>query len=218
MEQLEHPASPQVSQEQTLEALLKQLPPCELRLVQRRLEPDGLERVTVVCGASGGPEEGVVLARAGDDTTFLEETCRACPVPAALKARQSCLHLVPVRRFPGQGSDVPPEIARALRGVKGARVSKEELRTSFPCRWFYTVGTQAWSPDNFWCQRCPYWFPRPPVEMIPHYWETSKQIIAAIDGKVPMGNRWSLPPPSPKRRVRRSLWQWLREAILQPGK
>lgn len=216
MEQLDLPASPDRRQEQSLEALLEQLPPCELRLVQRRLEPEGLEHVMVVCGASGGPEEGVVLARAGDDTAFLEETCRACPIPAALKARQSCLHLVPVRRFPGQGGDPPEQIVQALHGVKRIKLGTDELRTSFPCRYFYQVGTQAWSPDTFWCKRCPYWFPRPPVELIPRYWETSRRIIEVIDGKEQLGNRLNVPPPSP-RRVRRSLWRWLKEHLLQPG-
>ncbi len=218
MEQLEPSASPDMRQEQSLEALLEQLPLCELRLVQGRLEPEGGERLTVVCGASGGPEEGVVLARAGEDTFFLEATCRACPIPAALKARQSCLHLVPVRRFPGQGSEPPEQIAQALHGAKGVRLGTDALRTSFPCRYFYQVGTQAWSPDTFWCKRCPYWFPRPPVEMIPRYWETSKRVIAVLDGKEPLGNRLNVPPPSPPKLGRRSPWRWLREHLLQPGK
>jgi hypothetical protein len=218
MEQLEPPTSRYKSYEGSLEALLEQLPPCELRLVQRRLEPEGQERLTVVCGASGGPDEGVVLARAGEDTSFLEATCRACPIPGALKARQSCLHLVPVRRFPGQGDNPPEQVAQALRGVKGIKLGTDELRTSFPCRYFYTVGTQAWSPDTFWCKRCLFWFPRPPVEMIPQYWETSRRVIAVIDGKEPLGNRLNVPPPSPPRRRRRSPWRWLREHLLQPGK
>ncbi len=218
MELREAPGAPQANQTDELQTLLEQLSACELRLLLQRAEPDGREQRTIACGASGGPEEGVVLAREGGDTRFLEETCRACPISAALKARQSCLHLVPVRRFPGQGNDPPPQISKAFQGVKAVELCKDHLRTSFPCRWFYQVGTQAWSPDTIWCQRCPYWFPRPPLELIPRYWETSKEIIAVIDGDAPLGKGLSVPPPSPKRRMRRTFWQWLKDAILQPGK
>jgi hypothetical protein len=218
MEQRENPGPPQARLEDSLQTVLEQLPACELRLLRQRADADGCERREIVCGASGGLDRGFVLAREGGETRFLEETCRACPVPAALKAKQSCLHLVPVRRFPGQGNDAPPQIIQAFQEVKGVALHKDQLRTSFPCRWFYQVGTQAWSPDTFWCQNCPYWFPRPPVELIPRYWETSKEIMAVIDGQTPLGNRLSLPPPSPKRRVRRTVWQWLKDLILQPGK
>ncbi len=33
--------------------------------------------------------------------------CNTCPIPDALEARQSCLNLVPMRRFPGWKRSLP---------------------------------------------------------------------------------------------------------------
>src|SRR6266568_8977946 len=80
---------------------------CELRLERRTVETDGTERVEFICGASGGPEHGYVLGRAGEDLSSMIATCNACPIPDALEGRRSCLNLVPVRPFSGDKRSLP---------------------------------------------------------------------------------------------------------------
>src|SRR6266496_5742686 len=80
---------------------------CELRLERRTLDASSKERVEYICGASGGPEHGHVLGTVGGDMSSLVAICNTCPIPDALEARQSCLNLVPMRRFPGGKRSLP---------------------------------------------------------------------------------------------------------------
>ncbi len=57
---------------------------CELRLERRTLDVSGNEQVEYLCGASGGPEHGHVLAMAGGDMSSLVATCNTCLIPDAL--------------------------------------------------------------------------------------------------------------------------------------
>ena len=47
---------------------------CELRLERRTLDASGNEQVEYLCGASGGPEHGHVLATSGGDMSSLVAT------------------------------------------------------------------------------------------------------------------------------------------------
>jgi hypothetical protein len=78
---------------------------CELRLERHTRDVSGKEQVEYICGASGGFEHGHVLGVVGE----MSAICNTCPIPDALEARQSCLNLVPVRRFSGGKRILPNE-------------------------------------------------------------------------------------------------------------
>ena len=154
---------------------------CELRLERRTLDVSGNEQVEYLCGASGGPEHGHVLATAGGDMSSLVATCNTCPIPDALEARQSCLNLVPVRRFTG-GKRSLPVIQAQVQGDQTAQSSVLD-DAYFPCRWFYTLHGQKQPRDTFLCRACPHWFPRPPREIIPNYWPETQKMLRIVNGE-----------------------------------
>ena len=154
---------------------------CELRLERSTLDVSGNEQVEYLCGASGGPEHGHVLATAGGDMSSLVATCNTCPIPDALEARQSCLNLVPVRRF-SSGKRSLPVIQAQEQGDQTAQ-SSELADAYFPCRWFYTLHGQKQPRDTFLCQACPHWFPRPPREIIPNYWPETQKMLRIVNGE-----------------------------------
>jgi hypothetical protein len=148
---------------------------CELRLERRTRDAHGREHVQFVCGASGGPESGHILGVAGEDCSSMRAICNACPIPDALESRRSCLNLVPTRRFTGR----PLPIAQpdALEGRGG-----EAADAYFSCRWFYKLYREKQPRDNTMCLGCPYWFLRPPVELIPHYWSETQRMLRIVNG------------------------------------
>jgi hypothetical protein len=154
---------------------------CELRLERRTLDVSGNEHVEYICGASGGPEHGHMLSTAGGDMSSLVATCNACPIPDALEARQSCLNLVPVRRFTG-GKRSLPVIQAQVQGDQTAQ-SSELADAYFPCRWFYTLHGQKQPRDTVLCRACPHWFPRPPREIIPNYWSETRKMLRIVNGE-----------------------------------
>ncbi len=154
---------------------------CELRLELRTVDVSGKGRVEYICGASGGPEHGQVLATAGGDMSFLVATCNSCPIPDALEARQSCLNLVPVRRFPGVKRSLPMIQTQASQAPPFW--SNEQVKTFFPCRFFYTLYRQNQPRDTMMCRSCPHWFPRPPRELIPEYWPETRKMLRVVNGE-----------------------------------
>jgi hypothetical protein len=154
---------------------------CELRLERCTLDACGNEQVEYLCGASGGPEHGHVLATSGGDMSSLVAICNTCPIPDALEDGQSCLNLVPVRRFPG-GKRILPVIQAQVQGDQTAQ-SSEQADVYFPCRWFYTLHGQKQPRDTLLCRACPHWFPRPPREIIPNYWPETRKMLRIVNGE-----------------------------------
>jgi hypothetical protein len=180
---------------------------CELRLERRTLDASGKERLEYICGASGGPEHGYVLGVDGEDISFMITTCNACPIPDALEARQSCLNLVPVRRFSGGKRSLP----MVQSHVQTAQ-SNEPADAYFPCRWFYTLYGQNQPRDTTVCRSCTYWFPRPPRELIPNYWPETQRMLRVVNGEESVSG-----PPTPftpaSRHAPETLWQRILEKI-----
>ena len=150
--------------------------PCELRLERHIKDAEGKERVEFVCGASGGPQAGYVLGEAGEDCASMAAICNSCPIPDALESRRSCLNLVPIRRFTGR--TLPMAQPGASQGGGG-----EAADAYFPCRWFYSLYGQRQPRDNTVCLSCPYWFPRPPRELIPNYWPETQRMLRIVNGE-----------------------------------
>jgi hypothetical protein len=179
--------------------------PCELRLERRTTDADGKERVEFVCGASGGPEAGYVLGVDGEDCTSMAAICNTCPIPDALESRRSCLNLVPIRHFSGRALPV------VQPGAHGGGGGGETADAYFPCRWFYSLYGQRQPRDNTVCLGCPYWFPRPPRELIPNYWPETQRMLRIVNGeekvaRAPTGFGFSPRQPS---RPEGSRWQRL---------
>ena len=145
---------------------------CELRL-ERCTIAHGNEHVEFVCGASGGSESGYVLGVAGEDLSTMATICNSCPIPDALESRRACLNLVPVRRFG----------FRSLSMIQPGVPGSEAADAYFPCRWFYTLFGQKQPRDNTMCLGCPYWFPRPPRELIPNYWPETQRMLRVVSGE-----------------------------------
>ena len=182
--------------------------PCELRLERRTVAPDGTERMEFVCGASGGPERGHMLGVAGEDLSSLAAICNACPVPEALASRRACLNLVPVRRFPGGKHSLP-----VLQSPGSPAESNEQTDTFFVCRWFYTLHGQDQPRTTMMCRYCPHWFPRPPRELIPDYWQETRKMLRVVNGEEstrqePLGFAPAPPPPPAT-----TWWQRLLEKV-----
>jgi hypothetical protein len=175
---------------------------CELRLERRTRGADGKERVEFVCGASGGPEAGYVLGVAGEDCAAMAAICNACPIPAALESRRSCLNLVPIRRFSGRALPIAQPGTR--QGGDG-----ESADAYFPCRWFYSLYGQRQPRDNTVCLGCPYWFPRPPRELIPNYWPETQRMLRIVNGeeKVARASTGFAFSPRQTSRPEGNLWQ-----------
>jgi hypothetical protein len=148
---------------------------CELRLERQVSDAQGKEHTEYICGASGGPEQGYVLAREGEDLSPLLDICNSCPIPDALEHRRACLNLAPVRVFPG-GRHALPVVQQA--GQQG-----ESEGAYFACRWFYTLYGEQQPRDITMCLACPYWFPRPPRELIPGYWPFTQQMLRIVTGE-----------------------------------
>ncbi len=149
---------------------------CELRLERRGSNERGQGRTEYVCGASGGPEQGYVLAREGEDLSTMLDICNTCPIPDALEHRRACLNLAPVRVFPGG--------RRALPVVQPHAASQDETSGAyFTCRWFFTLYGQQQPRDIGVCLSCPHWFPRPPRELIPGYWRFTQQMLRIVTGE-----------------------------------
>jgi hypothetical protein len=177
--------------------------PCELRLERRTKDTKGKEGIEFVCGASGGPEAGYVLGVAGEDYSSMVTTCNSCPIPDALESRKSCLNLVPLRRFTGRS--LPMIQPGAQRDQSG-----EGADAYFPCRWFYGLFGQKQPRDNTMCLGCPYWFPRPPRELIPNYWPETQRMLRVVNGEekvasAPTGFTLSPQQPSEGNRWQRLL-------------
>jgi hypothetical protein len=180
---------------------------CELRLERRTMAPDGTERVEYVCGASGGPKRGQVLGVAGEDLSAIAAICNACPIPEALASSRACLNLVPVRRFPGGKRSLP------VVQTPDSTQSNEQADSFFVCRWFYTLYGQDQPRTMIMCRYCPYWFPRPPRELIPDYWQETEKMLRIVNGEEstrqpPLG--FALAPHRPPART---WWQRLLEKV-----
>ncbi|MHB8595699.1 MAG: hypothetical protein ACYDER_02675 [Ktedonobacteraceae bacterium] len=175
---------------------------CELRIERRSRDAQGKERIEFACGASGGPESGYVLGIAGEDCSSLAVICNSCPIPDALESRRSCLNLLPVRRFTDRA--VPMAQSGTLRGEGG-----EAADSYFPCRWFYGLFGQEQPRDNTMCLSCPYWFPRPPHELIPNYWPETQRMLRIVSGEEKVASVPGGFTPSPQRLSGGPWWQRL---------
>lgn len=152
---------------------------CELRLERRVNDEQVQERIEYVCGASGGPEHGYVLARNNEDLSPMLDICNHCPIPDALEHRRACLNLVPVRAFSGNRSALPVIQPHTS-------LPHEFAETYFTCRWFYTLYGQKQPHNISMCLGCPHWFPRPPHEMIPDYWPFTHKMLRIVTGEEPV--------------------------------
>lgn len=176
---------------------------CELRLERQVKDAAGQDSLEYVCGASGGPEHGRVLGISGEDLSAMAATCNTCPIPDALESHRSCLQLVPVRPFPA-GQRIQPS--------QQSQTETPSAEAFFPCRWFYTLYGQKQPRDCRPCVGCPYWFPRPPLELIPGYWPETQKMLRIVTGEErlespPTGFRPSQETPP------QTFWEKLRRKI-----
>jgi hypothetical protein len=149
---------------------------CELRLEHQVSDERGQEQTEYVCGASGGLKHGYVLAREGEDLSSMFDTCNTCPIPDVVEHRRACLNLAPVRVFPGG--------RHALPVVQPHAASQNEPSGAYyTCRWFYSLYGQQQPRDISMCLSCPYWFPRPPRELIPDYWPFTHKMLRLVTGE-----------------------------------
>lgn len=184
---------------------------CELRLTRHSRDANEKERVEYICGASGGPERGHVLAAAGDDISSMVAICNSCPIPDALEDSRSCLNLVPIRRFAGGKRSLP--VVQAQMQHTQTVQDGEQADVFFPCRWFYTLDGQNQPRHTYLCRGCPYWFPRPPLELFTDYWPTTQKMLRVVNGEEIL----SRPPtgftPSVKQAPRRIWWRRVLQKI-----
>lgn len=125
------------------------IPTCELRS-ERPISGDGDGEVEIVCMAMGGKR----LAVKGGDERERLATCGSCTVPRE-SARRPCLYLVPIKTERDQ-----------------------RLRDYFICRWFYRLKPEQPATTTDWmCGCCPYWFPRPPVDLFKDLEQVTKRMI-----------------------------------------
>jgi hypothetical protein len=182
---------------------------CELRLERSTKAADGTERVEYICGASGGPEDGHVLAVSGEDLSPMVAICNACPIPDALEVRQSCLNLVPVRRFPGGKRELP-----VIQSQTQTATNHEPADTYFPCRWFYTLYGQNQPRDTQVCKSCQHWFPRPPRELIPEYWPETQKMLRVVNGEESTLGPPTGFSPAARRPLARTWWQRILDKLI----
>jgi hypothetical protein len=180
---------------------------CELRLERQVKDAAGQNRLEYVCGASGGPKHGHVLGVSGENLSAMAAICNTCPIPDALESHRSCLQLVPVRHFPA-GQRVLPVIEPSQQ----SQTKTPSAEAFFPCRWFYTLYGQKQPRDCSPCVGCPYWFPRPPLELIPGYWPETQKMLRIVTGEErlespPTGFRPSqeTPPQTFREKLRRKI-------------
>ncbi len=181
------------------------VPACELRIERHTVGTEGAKEVEFVCGASGGPEQGYVLGRAGEDLSSMQAICNACPIPRALASPHACLNLVPVRRLPGGRRSLP--VIPSPSRVSGAKPAAT-VEAYFACRWFYTLYGQEQPRDLTICRSCPHWFPRPPRELIPGYWPETQKMLRVVNGEESTARPTGLGPASPRQRTKH-WWQSL---------
>ncbi len=161
------------------------IPECEFR--QRRPAKDG-QGEEFVCTVAGD----TFLARVGEETSALERVCGACPIPEALRHPRACLYLRPIRFI-----DDPPHPP-----------------AYFACRYFYRLAPPERLPrDLSWCVGCPYWFPRPRLDLIRGHAEEVARIRAYIrEGPGEEGWSFSLQRPGKESslwtRIRLKLFGW----------
>lgn len=157
---------------------------CEMRLEVRSTGEDGREQVAYICGASGGPEQGYVLARDDKDIPSMVATCNACAVPVALQSHRACLNLVPMRVFPTGKRPLPVMQQHSRPEEKReAQPDVEAEGAYFACRWFYTWYGRNQPRDIDMCLSCPHWFPRPPRELIPGCWTVTNKMLRIVRGE-----------------------------------
>jgi len=118
------------------------LPSCEFRRRRVRRAADGMDLDVIVCVAAGGK----VLAEVGGDEAGMRAVCGLCPIPQGMTFRP-CLYLVPLK------------------------IEREGVpRDYYDCRWFYRLNPEEPHARVDWlCGGCPFWFPRPPLELYKDY-------------------------------------------------
>lgn len=183
---------------------------CELRLERSVCVGEERECVEYLCGASGGYEQGAVLGNSDEGGAAVAALCNVCPIPDALEGKCSCLQLVPVRCF-NAGKHPLPVVQSTQPSGEG--MSDEPANVYFPCRWFYTLFRQHQPQDTLMCQSCPYWFPRPPVELIPRYWETTQKMVRVVTGEAQIENTITKLNVSQESPPAKTLWEKLRRKI-----
>jgi hypothetical protein len=97
----------------------------------------------------------------------------------------------------------------ALGGAGG-----EAADAYFPCRWFYGLFGQQQPRDNAMCLGCPYWFPRPPLELIPQYWPETQRMLRIVNGEEQVDSAPTGFKPTPQQSSRRSWWRRILQKIL----
>jgi hypothetical protein len=157
-----------------------------LQPCELRREERNAEDILLICGASG-----TALGRPGRDDAAIAANCNACPIPEALRDRRACLHLRPIRLH-----------------------EAGEWQAFLSCRWFYNLRPE-WQPRSLdtLCAGCPYWFPRPPAENIPRYWDETEHIrrvvVRARSRAQTVTQAEALPAPSKPPGLRQRLRGWL---------
>ncbi|MCL4529934.1 MAG: hypothetical protein M1282_11035 [Chloroflexi bacterium] len=130
---------------------MKDIPECELRGKRIAHDRSG-EHTEYFCMAA----DGALLASSENDLTRMKKICGSCPLPNVLAHDpKACLYLRPIRFL-------------------------EENKTYFACRTFYKLLLGNEPQDMDFCHACPYWFPRPPLELIRGHAEDTHMIRLSI--------------------------------------
>jgi hypothetical protein len=168
------------------EKAIEQLREGELRRCPLRRRDKDAAGVKLICGAGG-----FVLGIEGRDTAQIAATCRACPIPATLQDQRACLQLRPIRLQDGDVNE-----------------------SFYPCRWFYALNLRR-QPRSLWelCYGCPYWFPRPEIELIPRYWDETDRIREEVSHPECYERQPEFLPPFERRE--RSGWKRLAARLLR---
>lgn len=152
---------------------MAELKACEFRKV-RPLAGDPNGRQAFVCQAANFAHLAVV----DGDLSPMQAICGRCTIPDLIaNDRWACLFLRPIKML-----DEGDETAY------------------FACRWFYRIQRHGQPTDLSFCHGCPYWFPRPPLEMIHGHHEETEAIRRFIrEGPPPprWKRTWEQPPPIP---------------------
>ena len=153
-------------------------------------------------GSGGGSQEGVDLPectyRATHDGTDFRcgaaaqaivsaDDCRACSIPAAVKHKDACLYLTPLRH---------------------------DGKACYACRWFFSSAREAVVDDWRKLCFCTYWFPRGPDERHVLELTAARQMhyLKVLRGEAPRRTPRVVLAPADRARNpprRRSLQAWL---------
>ena len=117
-----------------------------------------------------------------------------------------------VRRFPVGKRGLPVVQSQMLYAQPTQ--SGEQADVFFPCRWFYSLDGQNQPRHTLLCRACPYWFPRPPLELLTDYWPMTQKMLRVVNGEEKIARPRTGFTPSARQSSRKTWWQRILQKIL----